>query len=103
MTIPPEHLTYLRQKGYKAGPSDILSEEEAAALDRYGHELEAEVRAEVLRLGQSVRREGVWAVFSRGRVTWDSKGLTQYAQAHPEVEKFRKVGKPIVAIRYKKP
>ena len=63
-------------------------------------ELEAEVKAEVLQGGQSVRVGAVQAVFYRGRVTWDSRGLAHYAQDHPEVQQFRKVGAPGVIIRY---
>jgi hypothetical protein len=66
-------------------------------------ELELEVKAEVLRQGQSVRVGDVHAVFYRGRVTWDSKGLAGYALSHPELEKFRRVGAPMVILRYKGP
>jgi hypothetical protein len=68
----------------------------ADAVSRY----EAEVRHAVLQAGQSVRHEGVHAVFVRGRVTWDGKGLSQYAEAHPEVERFRRVSPPSVSLRY---
>jgi hypothetical protein len=63
-------------------------------------ELEAEVKAGVLQAGQSVRVGAVQAVFYRGRVTWDSRGLAHYAQDHPEVQQFRKVGSPGVILRY---
>jgi uncharacterized protein YifE (UPF0438 family) len=62
--------------------------------------LEKEVRARVVQLGRSVRAGDVQAVFYRGRVTWDSRGLEQYAQYHPEVRQFRKVGAPGVSLRY---
>src|SRR5262249_32283607 len=65
-------------------------------------ELESEIKAEVLQLGQTVRMGDVQAIFYRGRVTWDSKGLSQYAQLNPEVQQFRKIGAPSVAIRYRK-
>jgi hypothetical protein len=39
-------------------------------------------------------------VYSKPRVTFDSKGLQEYAVTHPEIEKFKKVGNPIVSIRY---
>jgi uncharacterized protein YifE (UPF0438 family) len=64
-------------------------------------ELEAEVKDEVLKAGATVQAGDVRAIFYRGAVTWDSKGLARYAQANPEVEQFRKVGAPRVAIRYK--
>jgi hypothetical protein len=64
-------------------------------------ELEAEARAGVLALGRSVRAGCVQVIFYRGRVTWDSRGLAQYAQSNPEVEQFRKVGSPSTVVRYK--
>jgi hypothetical protein len=48
-----------------------------------------------------VEAHDVWAIFYRGAITWDSKGLAAYAQSHPDVEKFRRVGQPRVLIRYK--
>jgi uncharacterized protein YifE (UPF0438 family) len=63
--------------------------------------LEKEVRARVVRLGRTVRAGDVQAVFYRGRVTWDSRGLEQYANHHPEVRQFRKVGAPGVSLRYR--
>jgi hypothetical protein len=41
-------------------------------------ELEAEVKAEVLQEGRSVRVGPVQAVFYRGRVAWDPKGLERF-------------------------
>jgi uncharacterized protein YifE (UPF0438 family) len=64
-------------------------------------ELEAEVKAEALHQGKSLRLGGVQVVFYRGRVTWDSRGLEQYAEQNPEVQQFRKVGEPSVSIRYR--
>lgn len=49
--------------------------------------------------GESVKGDTLHAVYSPPRVTWDSKGLTGYAVAHPEIEAFKKVGKPSVSIR----
>ena len=63
-------------------------------------ELEAEVRAEVVKTGKSARLGNIQATYYRGRVTWDGKGLQQYAETHPELQQFRKVGQPGVAIRY---
>jgi hypothetical protein len=64
-------------------------------------EREKEVKAEVAKTSKSARAGGVHAIFYRGAVTWDSKGLAKYADMNPEVLQFRKVGAPRVAIRYK--
>lgn len=61
---------------------------------------ELAVRQAVLAFGRSHTRGRVRVVFSKPRVTFDSKGLQEYAVTHPEVEKFKKVGNPIVSIRY---
>jgi len=42
----------------------------------------------VLLAGQSVKHEGVYAVYARGRVSWDGRGLSEYAQTHPDVQQF---------------
>ena len=47
-------------------------------------------RMERGKIGESVRHEGIQAVFLRGRTTWDSTGLSRYAESHPEVLTFRK-------------
>lgn len=62
--------------------------------------LEAEARAAVLAYGASFRHPGVHAVYTRPRVTWDSRGLARYMETHPEVAEFRRVGKPSVSLRF---
>lgn len=61
---------------------------------------ELAVRQAMLTFGKSYWRGRVKATYSRGRVTFDSKALQEYAVTHPEIEKFKKVGNPIVSIRY---
>jgi hypothetical protein len=61
--------------------------------------LEAEIKAETLAHGESVRAAGYQAVWTKGRQTWDSKGLSTYGEAHPEILQFRKEGDPSVSIR----
>lgn len=61
--------------------------------------LEAEIRQDVAACGVSVKGRQLHAVYYHGRVTWDTKGLDQYALVHPEVIEFRKQGEPSVGIR----
>lgn len=63
--------------------------------------LEGEVKEAVRAVGESVKQEGVHAIYMRGRVTWDSRGLSRYAETNPAVMEFRRVGTPSVSIRYK--
>jgi phage host-nuclease inhibitor protein Gam len=60
----------------------------------------AEIKNDVLRFGASVRTDTVKAVYTKGRVTWDTKGLTRYAEAHSDVLEFRKQGTPVVILRF---
>jgi hypothetical protein len=62
-------------------------------------ELETQIKTDVLLHGESVSGGTYRAVFSKGRVGWDNKGMEQYAQLHPDVLKFRTEGQPIVSLR----
>ena len=64
---------------------------------------EADARDGVLTLAESVRLGDLRATYCRPRTTWDGKGLTQYAQTHPELERFRRVGKPTVRLQFEPP
>jgi hypothetical protein len=61
--------------------------------------LENEIRTDVLLHGESVQAGSFRAVYTKGRVSWDSHGIENYAASHPEVLKFRKQGEPSVALR----
>lgn len=62
-------------------------------------EAERDLRAAVLIAGQTIKGEFTTATFTKGRVSWDTKALDGYAAAHPEIERFRKVGDPSVTLR----
>jgi phage host-nuclease inhibitor protein Gam len=61
--------------------------------------LEGEIKADVAGLGESVKGEHLQAVFAKGRVSWDDKGLEGLMITFPDIVKFRKVGNPSVSIR----
>jgi hypothetical protein len=69
-----------------------LTDEAAAA--------EAAVRQAVLAYGRSFYHCTVKATYSRGRVTFDNKSLQVYAESHPDINRFKKVGQPVVSLRY---
>lgn len=64
--------------------------------------LEAEIKQAIITHGASVKGSVFHAVFSKGRVSWDTKSLDGYAAAHPELMIFRKEGEPSVSIRVAK-
>ena len=57
------------------------------------------IKAEVIAAGQTISGEHHQAVYSKPRVSWDSKGLEGYAVAHPEILVFRSEGNPSVSLR----
>jgi hypothetical protein len=61
--------------------------------------LENEIKADTAKFGATVKSSGFMAVWSKGRVTWDTKGLTYFAGSHPEVLGYRREGKPIISVR----
>ena len=60
--------------------------------------LEEEIKQDVLHEGATVRGTFLRAVWNKGRVTWDTKGMDNYAQLHPEILRYRKQGQPYVSI-----
>lgn len=85
----------------KQAIADIESEfaGKSEAVDANIEKLTAEIKDEVLANGATVKGEHMMAVFTKGRVSWDTKALDGYVVAHPEVSQFRKEGEPSVAIR----
>lgn len=77
--------------------SDTLS-----ALSAQSSMLRDKVKQEVLEYGATVKHGRYQAVWNRGRVSWNTKGLVGYAAAHPEILQFRKQGSPSVSIRVTK-
>jgi len=61
--------------------------------------LTSEVKAAVLAHGSSVKGARLQAVWSKPRINWDTPGLLGFAQAHPEVATFMRVGKASVSLR----
>lgn len=73
------------------------------ALQQEMADLEATLKDGVRAGGRSFYHRGFRVLYSKGRVTFDAKGLQQYAVTHPEVNRFRKVGQPVVSLRYSSP
>ncbi len=61
--------------------------------------LTAEVKDMVIQTGASIKGNNLHAVYAKGRVSWDAKGLDGYAVGHPEILYMRKEGEPSVSIR----
>jgi hypothetical protein len=62
-------------------------------------ELEEDIRVAVLNTGSTIRGKTMMAVWSKGRVTWDSKVLEGMMVFVPELKSARKEGQPSVSIK----
>jgi len=65
--------------------------------------IEAETRAAVLAHGAGFSHAGIRATVARPRISWDNTGMAAYLETHPEVAVHRRVGKPVVALRFDTP
>lgn len=81
---------------------DGVEADRALALDttREGiTKLQTRIKVLTIDHGKSVKADHLHAVYSKGRITWDGKGLKGYAVANPEINAFRKFGNPSASIR----
>ena len=61
--------------------------------------LQDEIKAEVLKLGETIKTDEMQVIWNKGKTTWDGKLLEGYAVAHPEILKAQKVGNPTVSFK----
>ena len=84
---------------------DLLAEIDAefdpkiAELNQTKAILEAQIKAQVLEAGRTIKGTYHSFVWSKPRVSWDTKALDGYAASHPEIAQFRTEGSPSVSVR----
>jgi hypothetical protein len=88
----------------KQALADIAAEEATSitAVNSIIEAMTGEIKQAVISEGASVKGTWLQAVYSKPRVSWDTKGLDGYAVAHPEMQAFRTTGQPSVSIRSEK-
>ncbi len=69
-----------------------------AAVDENIAALEEEIKQDVLENEATVRGSFLRAVWNKGRISWDTKGMDRYALNHPDILQYRKQGQPYVSI-----
>ena len=62
-------------------------------------ELTDKIKADTIAAGLRVDGSIYKAIFVKGRQSWDSRALDGYAEAHPEIKQFKKVGNPSARIQ----
>ena len=63
---------------------------------------EDDIKDDIQELKETVAIDTMQAIYRRGSKSWDTKKLNDYAKDHPEIEAFRKTGKPSVSIQARK-
>lgn len=96
-----ENLDMLAEAKKQLAELKALFEAANAPLIELIEELETEIKKDVLVLGSSVSSEKMTAVWANGRMSWDSKKLTELSEICPEINDCRKYGNPSVSFRSK--
>ena len=61
--------------------------------------LENEIREETLNFGDTVKGRYLMAVYSKGRVSWDTVVLDRLTKDNPDIGLARSEGKPSISLR----
>lgn len=72
---------------------------ELEAADKAIAALTDEVKADVISGGATIKGDRLQAVWSKGRVSWDSKMLDGMSKLLPQLNEARSEGEPSVSIR----
>lgn len=73
--------------------------EAVSEIDFRAGVLTERIKGNVLATGESVKGDELQAIYTKPRITWDSRGLEGFMVAHPEIVAFRKVGQASVSLR----
>ena len=74
-------------------------EAEKAEIEEMVATLEKKAKELVVAHGSTVKGQFAQAVYQKGRVSWDDKGLSSLMEEVPLLRHFRKEGEPSVSIR----
>jgi phage host-nuclease inhibitor protein Gam len=85
----------------KAKLAEIDAEfaDKVAAVDQNIAELTAQIKEAVIQNGSSVKGTHLQAVYTKGRVSWNTKLLEGLAMVIPQVNEAKIIGEPSVSIR----
>ncbi|MFA6270311.1 MAG: hypothetical protein WC657_03825 [Candidatus Paceibacterota bacterium] len=99
--LTPEILAKVEEIKAEFQPKyDSLENDQAYLAQKAEAEsLIAEIKSDVIAEGKTIKGSRLMAVYAKGRISWDNKGLDGYIVAHPELAQFRKEGEPSVSIR----
>jgi len=78
---------------------DVAYADPIATLLSEADPLEAEIKDAVLQQCKSEKGTRLQMVWSKGRPSWDTKGIEGLAKAYPVLLEFRKEGAPSASLR----
>lgn len=96
-----ENLDLLAEAKKQLADLKLMFEAQNAPLIELIEMLENDIKNDVLQYGKSVSGNKMTAVWANGRMSWDSKKLTELAEECPEINSCRKYGNPSVSFRSK--
>jgi hypothetical protein len=97
--MPPELKGWLDEIKLKQEEIRAEFDGKAAVVSEKIEKLKAEVTAEVIANGSTIKGEFLQCQYTKGRVSWDAKTLDGYALGHPEILMARKEGQPFVSFK----
>lgn len=71
----------------------------ANAVDENIRKLENEIKADTERAGKTIKGKFFMAVYSKGRITWNTAMMEAWLNDHPFLKQARKEGKPSISLR----
>lgn len=89
---------YTRFQEIKAN-FDVLLEQATNDRNRVVKELQAEIKQDVIPLGETVKAKHYMAVYAQPKPAWDNGKLEGFALVHPEILECRTEKPPYVSIR----
>lgn len=91
-------ITELSERMMEMKARKAAFESDNALLMEEIEKLKDNIKNEVLATQEGATYNGLRVVWSKGKTTWDAKSLNKYAETHPDIEQFRKVGNPWVSF-----
>lgn len=101
MVAVQENLDMLAEAKNQLAELKAIFEAQNAPLLELIEMLESSIKNDVLEAGRSISGNKMTAVWTNGRMSWDSKKLAELAETFPEINSCRKYGNPSVSFRSK--
>lgn len=89
----------MKVKQKRQAEFDLMNQD----LDKNINGLKDELKRFFLERKESEKTDLLEVSYRKGAVRWDTKGLKEYAKAHPEIKAYQVVDEPTIAFTLVKP